>query len=140
MLLRPYRILFNSIAKRKHADGSRDKPPRKHVDPLPEHAGMELGRSVLRVKAGEECKRQHGLHRYSTKKRKTKDRVSSLLNRDGDEVMKGTEKHEVLAAFFSLVFTGKISSQVSHTPEARLWGKEILTTSEEDQVRDKLHI
>lgn len=117
MLLRPYRILFNSIAKRKHADGSRDKPPRKHVDPLPEHAGMELGRSVLRVETGEECERQQGLHRYSTKKRKTKDRVSSLLNRDGDEVMKGTEKH---AAFFSLVFMGKISSQVSHTPEARL--------------------
>ena len=53
---------------------------------------------------------------------------------------KGTEKHEVLIAAFALVFTGKISSQVSHTPEARLWGKEILPTSEEDQVIDKLHI
>lgn len=64
--------------------------------------------------------------------------MSSLLNRDGEEVVKGTEKHEVLVAFFALVFTGKISSQVSHTPEARLWGKEILSASEEDQVRDKL--
>lgn len=69
---------------------------------------------------GEECERQQGLHRYSTNKRKTKDRVSSLLNRDGDEVTKCTEKHEVLIAFFALVFTGKISSQVSRTPEARL--------------------
>ena len=41
------------------------------------------------------------------------------MNRNGDEVTKSTEKQEVLIAFFALVFTGKISSQVSHTPEAR---------------------
>lgn len=35
------------------------------------------------VENGEERKRQQELHRYSTNKRKT--RVSSLLNRDGDE-------------------------------------------------------
>lgn len=50
--------------------------------------------------------------------------VSSLLDRDGEEeIMKCTEKHEVLSAFFASVFSGKISSQVSHTPEATLWGK-----------------
>lgn len=58
--------------------------------------------------------------------RKEDRRGSSLLNRDGEEATKGTEKHEVLIAFFALVFTGKISSQVSCTPEARLRGKEIL--------------
>lgn len=66
--------------------------------------------------------------------------MSSLLNRNGEEVTKGTENHEVLIAFFALAFAGKISSQVSCTPEARLWRKEILPMSEEDQVRDKPHI
>ncbi|KAK4822728.1 hypothetical protein QYF61_019725 [Mycteria americana] len=50
------------------------------------------------VETGEECERQQGLHRYSTNKRKTKDRVSPLPNRDGDEVTKGTEKHEILSS------------------------------------------
>jgi len=105
---------LHSITKRKHAGGSRDKPPRK-----PKHAGKE-DRCSDGVETGEECESQQGLHRYSINKRKTKDRVSSLLmNRNGDEVTKSTEKQEVLIAFFALVFTGKISSQVSHTPEAR---------------------
>lgn len=59
----------------------------------------------------EECERQQRLHRYSSNKRETKDRVSSLLGRDGEEeLMKCTEKHEVLIAFFASVFSGKISS------------------------------
>lgn len=72
----------------------------------------------------EECERQQRLHRYSSNKRETKDRVSSLLGRGGEEeLMKCTEKREVLIAFFASVFFGKISSQVSHTPEATVWGR-----------------
>lgn len=81
----------------------------------------------------EECEGQQKLHRYSSNKREAKDRVSSLLDRDGEEeMMKCTEKHEVLYAFFAPVFCGKISSQVSHTPEA--------TTTKIRQIRDKMHI
>lgn len=72
----------------------------------------------------EECERQQKLHKSSSNKREAKDRVSSLLARAGEEeIMKCTEKPEVLNAFFAPVFSGKISSQVSHTPEATLWGK-----------------
>lgn len=72
----------------------------------------------------EECERQQRLLRCSSNKGEAKDRVSSLLDRDGEEeMMKCTEKPEVLNAFFAPVFSGKISSQVSHTPEATLWGK-----------------
>lgn len=92
-----------------------------------------------RDETGEECERQQGLTGTAPAKGRQK-KVSSLLNRNGEEMTKGTEKHEVLIAFFALAITGKISSQVSCTPEVRLWGKEILPMSEEDQVRDKLHI
>lgn len=81
----------------------------------------------------EECERQQRPHRYSSNKREAKDRVSSLLDRDGEEeMMKCTEKHEVLNAFFAPAFSGKISSQVSHTPEA--------STTKIRQIRDKMHI
>lgn len=71
----------------------------------------------------EERERQQRLLRCNSNKREAKDRVSSQLDRDGEEEMKCTEKPEVLNAFFAPVFSGKISSQVSHTPEATLWGK-----------------
>lgn len=64
----------------------------------------------------EECEKQQRFHRYSSNKREAKVRVSSLLDRDGEEeMMKCTEKHEVLNAFFAPAFSGKISSGVPHS-------------------------
>lgn len=81
----------------------------------------------------EQCERQQRLLRCSSNKREAKDRVSSLLDRDGEEEMlKCTEKPEVLNAFFAPVFSGKISSQVSHTPEAR---KETLPESDKSGTK-----
>lgn len=61
-------------------------------------------------------------------KGRLKNRVSSALRRDGNEV---TEKRKLLIAFVALTFTGRIS-QVSHSTDTSLWGKEMLQTSEED--------
>lgn len=78
----------------------------------------------------EECEGQQSLHRYSSNKREAKGRV---LDGDGEEEMiKCTEKHEVLNAFFAPVFCSKMSSQVSHTPEA--------TTTKIRQIKDKMHV
>lgn len=58
----------------------------------PSMQGRNRKINAQRVETGEERERQQGLHRYNTNKSKTKDRVSSLLNRDDDEVTKGTRK------------------------------------------------
>lgn len=117
-----------SAAKGKHASGSRDSPPRKHMDHWTSmqrwnHEDQHPGGAETEISTGvEECERQQRLHRYSSNKREAKDTVSSLLDRDGEgEMMKCTEKREVLNVFFAS--SSQISSPVSHTPEAMLWGK-----------------
>ncbi|KAF4803728.1 RNA-directed DNA polymerase from mobile element jockey-like protein [Turdus rufiventris] len=81
-----------------------------------------------------------GFYRYKSRKRKTKENVGPLLNRNGDLVTKDSEKAEVLIAFFALVFTGKFCLQESHVPETsgKVQSKANMPLVEEDQVMKQL--
>lgn len=79
VLLKPHRTVLNSAVKRKHAGGSRDRPPWTHwtnmqrwnqEDQHPGGVETEISTGV------EECEKQQRFHRYSSNKREAKDRVS----------------------------------------------------------------
>ncbi|KAK4831043.1 LOW QUALITY PROTEIN: hypothetical protein QYF61_014975 [Mycteria americana] len=73
-------------------------------------------------------------------KRKTRENVGQLLNEAEDLVTHGMEKTDVLNAFFTSVFTSKISLQESQAPETRekVWSKEHVPFVEDDQVMEYL--
>ena len=54
-----------------------------------------------------------GFYKYLSNKRKIRERVGPLLNGGGNLVTDDMEKAEVFDAFFTLVFSGKISTQTA---------------------------
>jgi len=81
-----------------------------------------------------------GFFNYISSKWVTRDNVGPLLNEVSALVTEGTEKAELLNAFFASVFTAKASPQKSQSLEVRekAWRKEDLPLVEEDRVRDHL--
>ncbi|GAB0179468.1 mitochondrial enolase superfamily member 1 [Grus japonensis] len=96
------------------------------------HLELNLARDVKDNKKG--------FFKYISRKRKTRENVSPLLNEVGALVMEDTEKAELLNAFFASVFTAKAGPQESQTLEVgeEVWRKEDLPLVEEDRVREHL--
>ncbi|KAK4827148.1 hypothetical protein QYF61_015102 [Mycteria americana] len=69
-----------------------------------------------------------GFYKFINSKRKTKENMGPLLNVARELVTNGTEKAEILDAFFASVFTRKNILQESQAPETRrkVWDKEDL--------------
>lgn len=64
-----------------------------------------------------------------------------LLNGGGGLVMKDMEKSDVLNVFLTSVFSGKISLQVSSSPEiiGKVWSNVVLPMVEDDHMREHLN-
>ncbi|GAB0204443.1 mitochondrial enolase superfamily member 1 [Grus japonensis] len=60
-----------------------------------------------------------GFYKYIDNEKKTREKVSLLLNETGDLVMQDMEKSEVLNVVFALAFTSKTGLQESQAPETR---------------------
>jgi len=75
-------------------------------------------------------------HRYTSDKRKVREKVVPLWKETGDLVTQDMEKAEVLQNIFALVFTGKCSSHTTQVTDSkgRDWENEELPTVGEDQV------
>lgn len=66
------------------------------------------------------CKRHlKGFYKYVGNKRKTKERVSPLLNIESNLVTNNAEKAVVLNVFFTSVFMNKVSYPVMSTPDTK---------------------
>ena len=81
-----------------------------------------------------------GFCRHINSKRKTREKVGSVLNGVGDLVATNIEKAGVLNAFFTLVFTGKTTLQESQVPEnsGKVWSKEDLPSVRTIKLRNTL--
>lgn len=73
-------------------------------------------------------------------KRKTREKVESVLNGVGDLVTTNMHRTGVLNAFFTLVFTSKTTLQESQVPEtnAKVWSKEYLPFMKDNKVKECL--
>jgi len=60
-----------------------------------------------------DAKNNKGFYRYVNQKRKLKERIAPLLNKNGDLLSTDEEKDEVRHNFFASVFTGSLSPQPS---------------------------
>lgn len=72
---------------------------------------------------------------------KDQEKCGSLLNMSTELLTKGTEEvWSVQWLFFASVFTSKAYSQALqvHVPNVFVWGREVLSTVEEDFIRDHL--
>lgn len=71
---------------------------------------------------------------------KTRENMGGLLKEAGNLMTKGIKKGNVLNAFFTSDFTGKVCLHHSPAPEAngKAWNKEYFSSVEDDQVREHL--
>ncbi|KFQ59950.1 hypothetical protein N334_02077, partial [Pelecanus crispus] len=76
--------------------------------------GVRKAKARLELNLAREAKNNRkGFYRYVSQKRKAKDHVPTLMNKNGDLVSTDKEKAEVLNSFFASVFTGNLSPQPS---------------------------
>ncbi|KAK4820966.1 hypothetical protein QYF61_009211 [Mycteria americana] len=103
--------------------------------------GVRKAKAQLELNLARDAKNnKKGFYRYINQKRKVKESVPPLMNKNGDLVLTDKEKAEVLNNFFALVFSGDRSphpSQVNGQHVADQGGK-APPTVREDQVHDHL--
>ncbi|KFP65777.1 hypothetical protein N322_00654, partial [Cariama cristata] len=99
--------------------------------------GVRKAKARLEMNLAREVENnKKGFYRYVNQKRKIKENVPPFMSRAGELVVTDEEKAEVLSSFFTLVFTGKLSSNTSQVdgPHDGNWGSKIPPTVGEDQV------
>jgi len=80
-----------------------------------------------------------GFYRYVSQKKKVKESVPALMNKNDNLVSTDEEKAEVLNKFFASVFTGNLSPRPSPVGlQGEVQRGKSLPTVTEDQVRDHL--
>ncbi|KAK4816288.1 hypothetical protein QYF61_014586 [Mycteria americana] len=103
--------------------------------------GVRKAKAQLELNLARDAKNnKKGFYRYTNQKRKVKESVPPLMNKNGDLVSTDEEKAEVLNNFFALVFSGNHSphpSQVNGQHVGDQGGK-APPTVREDQVHDHL--
>ncbi|CAM4677035.1 unnamed protein product [Caretta caretta] len=93
------------------------------------HLELQLARDVKSNKKG--------FFRYVGNKKKAKESVGPLMNEGGNLVTEDVEKANVLNAFFTSVFTNKVSSQTAALG-ITTWGIDGQPSVEKEVVRDYL--
>ncbi|KAK4816289.1 hypothetical protein QYF61_014587 [Mycteria americana] len=103
--------------------------------------GVRKAKAQLELNLARDAKNnKKGFYRYTNQKRKVKESVPPLMNKNGDLVSTDEEKAEVLNNFFASVFSGNHSPHPSRVNGQHVGdqGGKAPPTVREDQVRDHL--
>ncbi|KAK4825160.1 hypothetical protein QYF61_024549 [Mycteria americana] len=103
--------------------------------------GVRKAKAQLKLNLARDAKNnKKGFYRYINQKRKVKESVPPLMNKNGDLVSTDKEKAEALNNFFASVFSGNHSPHCSRVNGQHVGdqGGKAPPTVREDQVRDHL--
>ncbi|KAK4816578.1 hypothetical protein QYF61_017968 [Mycteria americana] len=103
--------------------------------------GLRKVRAQLKLNLARDAKNnKKGFYRYINQKRKVKESIPPLMNKNGDLVSTDKEKAEALNNFFTSVCSGNCSSHPSRVNGQHVGdqGGKAPPTVREDQVRDHL--
>ncbi|KFQ61696.1 hypothetical protein N334_12538, partial [Pelecanus crispus] len=99
--------------------------------------GVRKAKAQLELNLARDVKNnEKGFYRYVYQKRKVKESIPLLMNKNGDLVSTDEEKAEVLSNFFASFFNGNLSPHPSgvNGPQGGDQGRKAPPTVREDQV------